>query len=332
MANINDVFGEYDESKPMVSFNLPSREELIAELLGLIPGGRALKNFHDNPEGPASETLSLAAEDVVPLYGSVLKPLVTGEDPQWKNAGIEMALGALPIKLGKSGKTVLIKPENLDQIHTLRSALKKAVEKGEITKADADNMVINALSDIAEEERITAINLDKNTIKDRSHPFLKSTEVDPSDLEKWKGIATRGMVDRRKLNTPPIVYNKARKPIHLVGDQGPLFYVENANDANMVRHGTNYDQVWGEAVKDLGKKYTGKEGNMPKVKTKYGDMADSFNEIYKPVVLDEAVKQGHMGKNYIKGQNMTINEGKKALKEKPDYMSVDDFYKLIIGL
>ena len=70
MANINDVFGEYDESKPMVSFNLPSKEELIAELLGLIPGGRALKNFHDNPEGPASETLSLAAEDVVPFYGA----------------------------------------------------------------------------------------------------------------------------------------------------------------------------------------------------------------------------------------------------------------------
>ena len=71
MANINDVFGEYDESKPMVSFNLPSKEELIAELLGVIPGGRALKNFHDNPEGTASETLSLAAEDVVPFYGAI---------------------------------------------------------------------------------------------------------------------------------------------------------------------------------------------------------------------------------------------------------------------
>lgn len=70
MANINDVFGEYDESKPMISFNLPSKEELVAELLGLIPGGRALKNFHDNPEGSASETLSLAAEDVVPFYGA----------------------------------------------------------------------------------------------------------------------------------------------------------------------------------------------------------------------------------------------------------------------
>jgi hypothetical protein len=70
VANINDVFGEYDESKPMISFNLPSKEELIAELLGLIPGGRALKNFHDNPEGPISETLSLAAEDVVPFYAA----------------------------------------------------------------------------------------------------------------------------------------------------------------------------------------------------------------------------------------------------------------------
>lgn len=109
MANINDVFGEYDESKPMVSFNLPPKEELIAELLGLIPGGRALKNFHDNPEGPASETLSLAAEDVVPFYAAAKN----GADVE--DILKEAAILGVPmpyIKHPKTGKPI---PNNLKE-------------------------------------------------------------------------------------------------------------------------------------------------------------------------------------------------------------------------
>lgn len=109
MANINDVFGEYDESKPMVSFNLPSKEELISELLGLIPGGRALKNFHDNPEGPASETLSLAAEDVVPFYGAAKN------DANIEDILKEAAILGVPmpyIKHPKTGKPI---PNNLKE-------------------------------------------------------------------------------------------------------------------------------------------------------------------------------------------------------------------------
>ena len=109
MANINDVFGEYDESKPMVSFNLPSKEELIAELLGLIPGGRALKNFHDNPEGPASETLSLAAEDVVPFYGAVKN------DADVEDILKEAAILGVPMPYIKHPKTGQMIPVNLKE-------------------------------------------------------------------------------------------------------------------------------------------------------------------------------------------------------------------------
>ena len=113
MANINDVFGEYDESKPIVSFNLPSKEELIAELLGLIPGGRALKNFHDNPESPASETLSLAAEDVVPLYGAI-KNDADLEDILKEAAiyGIPMPYTKFPKGHPKAGEAI---PNNLKE-------------------------------------------------------------------------------------------------------------------------------------------------------------------------------------------------------------------------
>lgn len=88
----------YDPSKPWISVNLPSKEELIAATLGLIPGYRALKNMYDNPEGPISETLDLAAEDLVPLYGSLFKPVFQGEDVDAEQVSKELAMAAVPVR------------------------------------------------------------------------------------------------------------------------------------------------------------------------------------------------------------------------------------------
>lgn len=87
----------YDPSKPWISVNLPTKEELIAATLGLIPGYRALKNFHDNPEGPISETLDLAAEDFIPLYGSLIKPAIKGDDIDAEQALKEAAIFGIPM-------------------------------------------------------------------------------------------------------------------------------------------------------------------------------------------------------------------------------------------
>lgn len=94
----------YDPSKPWISVNLPTKEELIAATLGLIPGYRALKNFHDNPEGPISETLDLAAEDFVPLYGSLIKPAINGDDIDAEQALKEAAIFGIPMPYTKFPK------------------------------------------------------------------------------------------------------------------------------------------------------------------------------------------------------------------------------------
>lgn len=94
----------YDPSKPWISVNLPTKEELIAATLGLIPGYRALKNFHDNPKGPISETLDLAAEDFVPLYGSLIKPAIKGEDIDAEQALKEAAIFGIPMPYTKFPK------------------------------------------------------------------------------------------------------------------------------------------------------------------------------------------------------------------------------------
>lgn len=94
----------YDPSKPWISVNLPTKEELIAATLGLIPGYRALKNMYENPEGPFTETLDLAAEDLVPLYGSLIRPAIKGEDIDAEQALKEAAIFGIPMPYTKFPK------------------------------------------------------------------------------------------------------------------------------------------------------------------------------------------------------------------------------------
>lgn len=94
----------YDPSKPWISVNLPTKEEIIAATLGLIPGYRALKNFHDNPEGPATETLDLLAEDIVPEYRNLIKPAIAGDDIDWEDAVKEAAIFGIPMPYTKFPK------------------------------------------------------------------------------------------------------------------------------------------------------------------------------------------------------------------------------------
>lgn len=105
----------YKPNKPWISVNLPSREELIAMAMGLIPGGRALKNMYDNPEGPISETLDLAAEDLVPFYANLIKPAVKGEDIDAEQALKEAAIFGIPMPYIKHPKTGAPIPNNLKE-------------------------------------------------------------------------------------------------------------------------------------------------------------------------------------------------------------------------
>lgn len=108
----------YKPNKPWISVNLPTREELIAMAMGLIPGGRALKYYHDNPEGPISKTLDLATEDLVPFYANLIKPAVKGEDINLRNNLIEAALIGLPLNGPRGARRTDPKRVPIDEART----------------------------------------------------------------------------------------------------------------------------------------------------------------------------------------------------------------------
>ena len=99
----------YNPNKPWLSVNLPSREELIAMAMGLIPGGRALKYYHDNPEGSVIETLKLAAEDVILFYGTYRND---GDISDYAKEAVMLGVPMPYIKHPKTGAPI---PNNLKE-------------------------------------------------------------------------------------------------------------------------------------------------------------------------------------------------------------------------
>lgn len=91
----------YREDRPIIYIDKDKIKQNILETILSLPGARALKNFHDNPEGSALETLDLVAEDIVPEYRNLIKPALTGEDIDWESAAKEAAMLGIPLPYTK---------------------------------------------------------------------------------------------------------------------------------------------------------------------------------------------------------------------------------------
>jgi len=346
----------YDPSKPLISVNLPTKEELIAATLGLIPGYRALRNMYDNPEGPVTETLDIAAEDIVPLYGSLIKPAIKGEDIDAEQAlkefalfgsqpgGPSRALGSLPIKLNKSKLNYVVRPESAEELLKLQSALREAVKKGEMTKADADKLLVNAATNIHEqsilEGKAARGEKDLDVVE---HPVpenpVEKSSIAPSEQKKYDDAFGIGNWLGQNLTTKNVGRTSNGNPIYLNGDNGPLWINEHNLDASQVRHNlSNYDKLvgskkqgYGTALKYLYDRYPGEGGYIQRLNLKDG----GSKELYKTVVEPQANKNiigPKLGYDYKKALNTPVNEGRKATTERADYKTVDELYKIILGL
>lgn len=87
----------YREDKPWIRFNPDAMKQSILETILSIPGARAIKYYHDNPEGSAAEFVDLLAEDIVPEYRNLIKPALRGEDIDWEDAAKEAAIYGIPM-------------------------------------------------------------------------------------------------------------------------------------------------------------------------------------------------------------------------------------------
>ena len=328
----------YDPNKPFITFNLPTREEIIAATLGLIPGYRALKNFHDNPEGPVTESLDLLAEDVVPLYGSFIKPAINGEDIDWNTAGKEAAMNAfaLPVFLKNSKKGYIVKPQNTAELTKFNKAVDAAVAKGEISAADGAKFKANAATTLAEDraynQAMEVGRLSDNPRHAAPEELIDRSNIRSSELPLYDAAIDAGNNIVNDLRVRNDFNTMNGNKLYLKGDQGNLLLNEHYADANAIRHAaSNYDQLLTRESNNLARRFPGDRPGYTQPITINGRRTHVFDIVSKPNIL-EHLPNGKLGYNYKQNINKPINAGREAIRRDPKYMTVDDFYRIMLGL
>lgn len=357
MSDIENVFRQPEPGEPIVKFNLPkSKSEFLGRLIEAgFPFATFLKEFHDNPEGPVTKSIDKEAQNW-PFYSSLVRPILKGEKPDFEMAAKEFALagsqpggpakalGALPIKLSKSKQNYIVRPESMADIQKLQTTLREAVKKGEITKADADKLLVNAVTNIHEQSILEgkaargAKDLDVVEHPVPENPIEKSS-ITTSEQKKYDDAFGIGNWLGQNLKTKDVGRTSNGNPIYLNGDNGPLWINEHNLDAAQVRHNlSNYDKLvgskkqgYGPALKYLYDRYPGEGGYIQRLNLKNG----GSTELYKTVVEPQANKNiigPKLGYNYKTALNKSVKEGRKETTEKPNYRTVDELYKIILGL
>lgn len=328
----------YDPNKPFITFNLPTREEVIAATLGLIPGYRALKNMYENPEGPVSETLDLAAEDLVPLYGSVIKPAVKGEDIDWNTAGKEAAMNAfaLPVFLKNSKKGYIVKPQNTAELAKFNKAIDAAVAKGEISVADGAKFKSNAVTALAEDraynQAMEVGRLSDNPRHAAPEELIERSNIRSSELPLYDAAIDAGNNIVNDLRVRNDFNTMNGNKLYLKGDQGNLLLNEHYADANAIRHAaSNYDQLLTRESNNLARRFPGDRPGYTQPINVNGRRTHVFDIVSKPNILQH-LPNGKLGYNYKQNINKPIAAGREAIRRDPKYMTVDDFYKIMLGL
>lgn len=357
MSDIENVFRQPEPGEPIVKFNLPkSKSELLGRLIEAgFPFATFLKEFHDNPEGPVTKSIDKEGENW-PFYSSLARPALKGEMPDFEMAAKEFALagsqpggparalGSLPIKLSKSKLNYVVRPESGEELLKLQAALHKAVKKGEMTKADADKLLVNAVTNMHEQSILEGKAQQGKDLDVVEHPVpenpVEKSTVAPKDIKKYEDAFGIGNWLGRNLAVKPQGRLKnSGDMLYLHGDQGPLWINEHNADAAVVRHNlSNYDQLvgskkqgYGPALKYLYDTYPGEGGYIQRLNLKDG----GSKELYKTVVEPQAnknIKGPKLGYDYKKALNKSVKEGRKATEELPNYKTVDELYKIILGL
>lgn len=355
MPSIENIFRQPEPGEPIVKLNLPkSTTEFLGRLVGSgIPFSTFLKEFHDNPEGPATKSIDKEAQNL-PFYSSLVRPILKGESPDFEMAANEFVLGGsqpggpakalMPVKLSKSKLNFTVRPESMEEIQKFRSALIEAVKKGEMTEADANKLITNAITNIREQailERKEAQGVkDLDAVEHHvpENPIEKSS-VATSDQKKYDDAVKAGNWLGQNLKTKYSGLTSNNNPIYLNGDNGPLLINEHNQDAAQVRHNlSNYDELvgskrkgYGPVLKYLFDRYPSNDDLIQRLNLKDG----SSKELYKTVVEPQANNNFNgpkLGYDYKKALNTSVNEGRKASTERSDYKTVDELYKIILGL
>lgn len=118
---------------------------------------------------------------------------------------------------------------------------------------------------------------------------------------------------------------------YLNSDYGnKLLWNEHYLDDNTVRHNSNYQQLSDNEVMMLARRFPGYQPGKVAPITVNGRGTQVYDVVAKPQITNAIGKK--LGYNYRASINKPVSEGRATTLRDPKYKSVDDFYRIMLGL
>lgn len=278
------------------------------------------------------ELKMLAALGSIPVAGAVAGKMTKAINKMVPNPKGGFANA---IFLQKSKKPVLVKPETPKGYERFCAAIDEGIKKGEITPADGYKFKQNAFANMQNEARLKSIAEAGKYDLNRSEQFTNrvyAEDIPESSMDYFNFANEVGTKAGKELVQRPSGITTAGNKMYSKGDQGNLLWNENANDANISRHVlTDYDIQQNRIMDALHDNYPPINGSkgMKGLRT-YNGYVNSYKTVAEPALVDAAGNK--FGYNYKKAADKSFNEGTRFTKENPNYMTVKEFYNLMLGL
>lgn len=301
-----------------------------SELNDWIPGGKAIENFvDDKPQDWTKNALDLAI---------VGKPLVKGAKKTAEaieripKGGKEGFLNVTPFK-NNQGQNYLIKATNDEELDLLNKSIDAAKNKNLISTEDANKLKNNLQSTynnyLYKEKLINDNLINPNTIKNVTR--LKSiTKEDIKNKSYDDYEVAKKIGEKYKVSLKPHGKSLQGDEYYTMYDNDlPMLYSEDMTDASIGRHDlTNYNEIIPFVNKEARELLPGEENTIKRIFSKdHNKELNTYKHVIEPTMFEDLKIL-----NNTKASQNSINAGKEQSKKLENYITPNDFYKIILGL
>ena len=271
------------------------------------------------------ELKMLAALGSIPVAGAVAGKMTKAINKMVPNPKGGFANA---IFLRKSNKPVLVKPKTLKEYERFCAAINEGIKKGEISPADGYKIKQNAFAAIDED---VAYNKRPN-YKGHTEPetIIPRSDIMTRDLPLYDAASEAGKRIGKNIEPPDNFTSINGNKFYLDGDQGKLLWNEHYLDDNSVRHSSNYQDLSDNEMMMLTRKFPGYQPGKVMPITINGRRTQVYDVAAKPQITNAMGTK--LGYNYRASINKPVSEGRAATLRDPKYKSVDDFYRIMLGL
>lgn len=309
-----------------------SPKEAAMALQEWIPGNAAYQNWlNDRPQDWSRNAVDAAVMAVPAARGATKAAGAIERTFGGKLGPREGFLNVMPVK-NSQGQNYLVRATSDEELDLLNKSVDIAKNKKIISSEDADKLKNNLQSTynnyLYKEKLINNGLINPNSVKKKS-TLKEITKNDIKEKSYNDYDVAKELGEKYKVNVKPYGKSLQGDKYYTSYDTGlPMLYSEDMTDATIGRHDlTNYNEILPLVNEEARKLLPGKNNRIKQIFGKGQKELNTYKNVIEPAMFEDI--------NILNNTNASRNSiaaGKEQTKKLENYISPNDFYKIILGL